>query len=528
MSSQERTEARSRPAPVTTAPVKMEPVMASPVTMAPVTMAPDPPGPSPLTAAPDLDPLDAVTAVAATGGRPSTRGRRRRDNRRWWIWLEAITLLGFAIRLATVLGRPHRQPGGDAYYFHNAANLLAEGRGFIDPFSLLRDHPSHVVQIANWPPLFVVVLAAASVVGFKSFFAHRVWCCIIGAGAVTLCGMSGRAVAGRRVGLIAAFLVAVYPNIWMSDELELSETLTPVLVALVVLSAYRFWSQPSVRRMLVLGAVIGVAMLGRDELATLVPFILLPVAFVTRLPWRRRALLAACGVLATLVVVAPWVGYNMSRMQKPTFISSGLGITLASANCDVTWSGTYEGYWSLDCARHAHIDRRADGSVQSAQGQAYALHYIAAHKDRFLRVELARLGRAFGAFHPLQQLDLDYFVETRPYHWALVGLCMYYTLIPLALGGTVVLRRRRVPTFPLWALGGAAVVTVLLSFGNTRYRTPFEVALALLAAVQLDVLWGALRRSGVHADAGPGPARGDDAPTPGPRPAHTRAARAMT
>ena len=126
----------------------------------------------------------------------------------------------------------------------------------------------------------------------------------------------------------------------------------------------------------------------------------------------------------------------------------------------------------------------------------------AAHQDRFLRVELARLGRAFGAFHPLQQLDLDYFVETRPYHWALVGLCMYYALIPLALGGTVVLRRRRVPTFPLLALGGAAVVTVLLSFGNTRYRTPFEVALALLAAVQLDALWAALRRSGVPADTG--------------------------
>ena len=198
----------------------------------------------------------------------------------------------------------------------------------------------------------------------------------------------------------------------------------------------------------------------------------------------------------------------MSRMQRPTFISSGLGITLASANCDVTWSGRFEGYWSLDCARHAHIDRQADGSVQAAEGQAYAVHYIAVHKDRFLRVELARLGRAFGAFHPLAQLDLDYFVETRPYHWALVGLCMYYALIPLALGGTLVLRRRRVPSFPLWALGATVVVTVLLSFGNTRYRTPFEVTLALLAAVQLDAVWGALRRTGPPADVVCGPPRG--------------------
>ena len=93
----------------------------------------------------------------------------------------------------------------------------------------------------------------ASVVGFKSFFAHRVWCCVIGAAAVTVCGVTGREMAGRRAGLIAAFLVAVYPNIWMSDELGLSETLTPLLVALVLLCAYRFWRQPGLRRMLVLG-----------------------------------------------------------------------------------------------------------------------------------------------------------------------------------------------------------------------------------------------------------------------------------
>jgi hypothetical protein len=115
-------------------------------------------------------------------------------------------------------------------------------------------------------------------------------------------------------------------------------------------------------------------------------------------------------------------------------------------------------------------------------------------------VELARVGRAFGAFHPLAQIDLDYYVETRPYHWALVGLGMYYVLFALALGGTVVLRRRRVPVFPLWALGLDVVATVLLSFGNTRYRTSFEVALVLLAAVQLDVFWGRLRRTGAPDD----------------------------
>ena len=71
-------------------------------------------------------------------------------------------------------------PGENAYYFHNAANLLVAGHGFIDPWQY-NVNRHRIVQTADWPPLFVFVLAAASVVGFKSFFAHRIWCCVIGA-----------------------------------------------------------------------------------------------------------------------------------------------------------------------------------------------------------------------------------------------------------------------------------------------------------------------------------------------------------
>ena len=84
-------------------------------------------------------------------------------------------------------------------------------------------------------------------------------------------------------------------------------------------------------------------------------------------------------------------------------------------------------------------------------------------------------------------------METRPYHWALMGLGMYYILLALSVGGTVVLRRRRVPVFVLWAVGIDVLVSVVLSFGQTRYRTPFEVSLALLGAVSLDWLWSTLR-----------------------------------
>jgi 4-amino-4-deoxy-L-arabinose transferase-like glycosyltransferase len=333
------------------------------------------------------------------------------------------------------------------------------------------------------------------VFGFHGFLAARIWSCVIGAAGITMSGLAGREISGRRVGLVAAFLVCVYPNIWMNDELAASEALSPLLAALVLWAAYAFWRRPAPRTAVLLGASIGLAALGRDEMALLAVLILLPLALLARsLRWRRRVGLLLLGGLSAAVLVFPWVGYNMSRFDRPVLISSGLGVTLASANCAATYSGLFEGYWSFPCALAAPRSTRVDESVNASDDMHYALTYVRHHLGRLPEVEAARVGRAFGFFHPMEQIKLDSVVETRPYRWAVVGLGMYYGLLALSLGGTLVLRRRRIPSFPLWAMGLDSLLSVLITFGQTRYRTTFEVSLCLLAAVQIEWLWGCLRR----------------------------------
>ena len=446
--------------------------------------------------------------------------RRRHSPPRWWLWLGLWTAVGLAIRLITVYSDPKKVAGGDAYFYHYGANLLVSGHGFINPYLYIPHNAHHAVQSASFPPLFILLVAVPSVLGLKTFLAERVWCCILGAAAIVVVGYTGREIGGRRVGLIAAFLLAVYPNIWMTDELALSETIAPALVAGVLFFTYRFWKSPSVPRAVWLGVSLGVAMLGRDELALLVLFIFVPIVLVARaLTWRRRFATLGIGLLATVLVVAPWVGFNLSRFDKPVFISSGLGVTLASADCDATFSGTYEGYWSMPCALHyaaePSVDIHADESVEGAQLQHLALDYVRNHEHRLLPVTLAKLGRAFGFFHPMQQIHLDSYVETRPHRWAVTGLVAYYVLLALSVGGTVLLRRRRIPSFPLWAVGLQVVCSVALTFGQTRYRTTFEVSLVLLAAVQLEWFWSRVRRDR-RAGAGPGSEPDGWADPPGP------------
>src|SRR5262249_42604675 len=154
-----------------------------------------------------------------------------------------------------------------------------------------------------------------------------------------------------------------------------------------------------------------------------------------------------------------------------------------------TFSGPYEGYWSMDCAARAPVTYHGDESVASAAYQAYVIRYLRHHENRIVPVTLAKIGRAFGFFHPLQQINLDSQIETRPHIWALAGLFSYYALLVLAVGGSIILRRRRVPIFPLWSVGLSVVIAVAIAFGQTRYRISFEVPLVLLSATAVDWLW---------------------------------------
>jgi 4-amino-4-deoxy-L-arabinose transferase-like glycosyltransferase len=421
-------------------------------------------------------------------------------------------IVGLGIRLATVYGRPDRAPGGDPGIYHATANLLVAGKWFINPVAYYGQH--RVVQTASWPPLFTLVLAVPIIFGFHSFFAARIWSCVIGAVAIVVCGLAGREIAGRRVGLVAALLLAVYPNIWMTSELAAAEVLSPLLTALVLWTAYRFWRRPGLANVAWLGASIGLAALGRDEMALLALFLLPLVLLARDCDWNKRLRMVVLGGASAVVVVAPWIGYNLSRFDRPVFISSGLGVTLASANCDSTYYGFNEGYWLAQCALNAPQNPKDDESVNAARAESYALKYVRSHEDRLVPVAFARIGRGLGFFHPIQQLRFDAFVETRPYRWALVGLWMYYGLLIGAVAGTVVLRRRRIPVFPLWAVGLQVLFVFLIAFGNTRYRVTFEVSLVILTAVAVDWAWSQwpLRRRGGAGEGVVQQAGGDEQP----------------
>ncbi len=396
------------------------------------------------------------------------------------------------MRLASILARPHLAAGGDSLEYLGLANGLADGRGYIEPL-LYRASGVHT-QTAKLPPLYPLLLSLCSLVGLKGFFAHRIWSAVLGTSAVVLAAVVGRDIAGRRVGLIAAFLVAVYPNLWMPDGLGMSETISPVLVLVVLWAAYRLWRSPSWGRAAVLGLSIGFAALARDELILLVPFVLLPLAIGGRgRPWRTRVGLLGAGAAATVLIVGPWVGYNLSRFSHPVFITDRFGVALAAANCDPAWSGPLAGFWWADCLKPAVADVRGDESAVDTVARRRAVDYVDHHLGELPKVELERVGRTFGLYRPIEQINLDSFIEQRPRYWAFVGLWMFYPLAVLGIAGAVILRRRGLPLFPMAAMAADVVIVALVTYGNTRFRATLEPVLVLLTAVTVDAVISRLR-----------------------------------
>jgi 4-amino-4-deoxy-L-arabinose transferase-like glycosyltransferase len=383
--------------------------------------------------------------------------------------LGLIAAAGLAVRLVYVLVlTPHLRGLGDATYYHVLANVLGDGRGFVDP--------SNGTATALHPPLFPLLLALPSALGLDSYQAHRVVVALIGTATVVAAGVLARHVAGQRAGLIAAGLAAVSPVLISADGAVMSETLLGLLVALCALAAYRVNEKPSMKRAALLGGLIGLATLTRGEAILLLPLLI----FVLPRP-RWKPVLAVTG--CCFVVLAPWTIRNLTTFDKPVPISTNEGNLLAGANCPTTYHGSDTGSWDFRCVKPGPLTE--DESVTAARLRRDGLDYAGDHAGRVPVVLAARLGRTFELYQPIRQAQ---HAEGRAEGLETAGAIWFFLLLPPALYGAVLLRRRHVPLLPLLALFGLPIAATVIGYGVPRFRHPADVALTVLAAVAVGSL----------------------------------------
>ncbi|MFI5054469.1 MAG: ArnT family glycosyltransferase, partial [Acidimicrobiia bacterium] len=359
--------------------------------------------------------------AAMTTGQDQPRTTSRRS---FGLGLAAIGIAALIIRGAWVLVARRNFPlKGDDFFYHWQANALADGLGYLNPFSwkaLGRIDPS-----AGHPPLYSSYLAVVSWLGGTSPLVHRLASCVLGAAAVVVIGLVGRRIAGERAGLIAAALGATYPMLWINDGMLISESMYALVIAAVLLAAYRLWDSRSWPDAVFLGGAIGLACLTRPEAIMLVPFLAIPFLFTTGASWRARLLPVLAVGITCLVVILPWWVRNLTTFENPVFLATGHGSVLQSANCASTYSGRFLGYWDIKCitaGRPAATPEQLrlqqgtdvpglvyliaqdprDESIPDVTARTKAFDFIGDHLARAPVVALARVGRVWGFYRVRQ------------------------------------------------------------------------------------------------------------------------------
>lgn len=376
--------------------------------------------------------------------------------------LAAIAVGALGVRIMAAFASNSHGVRGDAQVFHLVAQHLADGNGFRQAF---RDEPT-----AEHPPLWEVVLAGADLVGGNGFLSHRLLGAVIGTVTVVLLGLLGRRLAGPSVGLVAAALAAIYPMLWAADVSLMSEGLYGALLVAALLAA-------SYRQPVALGVLIALAALTRGEALVLLVFLVIPLF------WRQwRPMLVTFAAFA--VVLAPWTIRNLTTFDEPVLISNNSNGIWIGANCPESYAGELKGYWRFQCYTDEGERPGEDESEYFARQREIGLEYMADNADRLPGVMVARFLRLLDMWD-VGQSEFINGAEGRPVWPTRLGIWGFWALLPLAIAGAVLQRRRRGPLLVLLAPVAMVVVVALATYGTTRFRFAAEPSVCVLAAIAL-------------------------------------------
>ncbi|MBN2170865.1 MAG: glycosyltransferase family 39 protein [Candidatus Krumholzibacteriota bacterium] len=325
-----------------------------------------------------------------------------------------------------------------------------------------------------WWVRVVQALLSALTVGFLALAAHRLF--------------------GRWAALATAALALLYaPFLFYAGELlEITLSLFFLSMAAWILAR----PELAGRHAFGVGALVGLAALGKPNLLLLAPVLLVAIGFLRPLgrpaawPWRRGALLAA----GFLVVIMPFTLRNRIVGDDWVLISSNGGINFFIGNNPSATGGFLvpaSMQYDLQHASHRFAEQAAGRPLKPSAVSRFwtgrAWRFFTTRPGEAAGKLLRKTGLLLNHYEIPNHFNIYFFRE----YFAPVlrgPLVWYWLVLPLAAVGLVFgLRRSRATRLAGWCLlvVGASVV---LFFITSRYRMPLLVWLLPFAGYGLATL----------------------------------------
>ena len=376
--------------------------------------------------------------------------------------------LAVAARVAYWLATIDYAPNSDAFDYHLIAGNVAKGNGIANVFPQFEVHAT-----AFRPPLFPSALGVIYRVFGDHVGVGRLTNLVIGVFVVLLVERLVSRVGGSRSGLAAAALVAIYPPLVVNDVSILTESLSLLLLLLIVLAL-------SEGRWQLAAVETGLLALTRNS----AQLFIVVAAFAVVWWFGYRRALGFVGI-ATLVLV-PWVVRNQVQLGGAVLTTSN------GFNLNATYS---EEAHASDGFVDAVFDRRFerygfarfDEIAWDHQLREHGLVGLRNHPGDVFRVS-QRNAQAFFELDPHKNDTAEALDGRDPTirQWALPA---FYVVSVTGLLGLWRARRHRA-TVLLMAAAAYFSLASIVSIAPPRLRAPFDLACCIGVGLLVGQLFG--------------------------------------
>jgi 4-amino-4-deoxy-L-arabinose transferase-like glycosyltransferase len=369
------------------------------------------------------------------------------------------------------------------------SDAVAHGHGYPPPFN---GSGIGYAPTAYYPPGYPLLLGALEWITLHTFLPEGMTSLIVlvnlvaGVATIVLVYAIAHRLADVRTGLVAAAIVAFWPNLILHTAVTLSETLFIALMLLTIWLVVRAprdgyqWPQ-----MCAAGLALG--------LATIVRPISLPLigAFaaawlIARVAWRTTLVRTGLVTLTCVAVLVPWIVRN-SIVMGATVLTTNTGDNL----CMSRQPGATGGF-ELTTYCNGSIEglHRPESEIRKDEdGRAAAAMFVRHNPGKEVRLWFSRLRYGY-------ENDADGVWAAESYgddpflpHWARdtlsTGANLWFIAVRvLALVSLWWWLRRR--NFGGWLLVlsivAIGVIPIVVFFGDARFHDPVDPLLAVLAA----------------------------------------------
>ena len=304
-----------------------------------------------------------------------------------------------------------------------------------------------------------------------------------------------------RVGLVAAALVALWPNLVLHTAAALSETFFNLLLvlALLVLLGTPWPARPPWGRLVAFGVLLGASALVRPISLLVLPALLVVWGRSAGWGWKPAVGALAATSAAAVAVIAPWSVRNLVVLDSPVVISTNIGDNL----CIGRHPGATGAFHLTDyCfAGFDGLERPEYELARNRETTRRALEHIRGHPldevPLLWRRAYHTMRDDHDALDAVESYGADVFI---PKGWrsllARVADLWFFAVLAVAALGIPRFRREADPRRAafLWSMVAVAVPP-LIFFGHPRFHVPVVPFLAVLAASAGVAMWTA-RRNG--------------------------------